>query len=154
MQTFRTFDDLSADEILRSQASKSAKMRALFKKGYTRKEVAEIIGCGYGFVQNVWARTYPERVKPRWATGSRWNQVKRHFGRDYRWRWEDSQEGEILKPKELMAAAHAMAKGQVKVGEYLNPPIFTGQETYRKRLAASLRFLKEIEAEARVADAD
>lgn len=49
-------------QILNSDNTKTKKMQLLFEKGLSRKEVARLIGCGYGFVQNVYAKTYPERI--------------------------------------------------------------------------------------------
>lgn len=46
--------------ILSSSLSKSDKMRKLFELGFSRTQVAEMLGVGYGFVQNVYAK---------WATG-------------------------------------------------------------------------------------
>jgi len=52
-------------EILASNATKTAKIQALLALGKTRKEVAALMGVGYGFVQNVYAKTYPERIRSR-----------------------------------------------------------------------------------------
>lgn len=43
-------------QIIESNATKSNKMRQLFELGLTRSQVAEILGVGYGFVQNVYAK--------------------------------------------------------------------------------------------------
>lgn len=56
---------MTKQEILESTASKTAKMVLLFELGMSRKEVAEAMNCGYGFIQNVFAKTYPDRVRSR-----------------------------------------------------------------------------------------
>ena len=52
-------------EILASNATKTAKIQALLALGLSRKEVAALMGVGYGWVQNIFARLYPERVRSR-----------------------------------------------------------------------------------------
>ena len=47
---------MNIEEILNSNLTKSDKMRRLFDEGKTRKEVALLLGVGYGFVQNVYAK--------------------------------------------------------------------------------------------------
>lgn len=47
---------MNIEEILNSSLTKSDKMRRLFDEGKTRKEVALLLGVGYGFVQNVYAK--------------------------------------------------------------------------------------------------
>lgn len=47
---------MNIEEILNSNLTKSDKMRCLFDEGKTRKEVALLLGVGYGFVQNVYAK--------------------------------------------------------------------------------------------------
>jgi len=54
---------MTTTEILNSDKTKTRKMQLLFEAGYNRKEVATMIGCGYGFVQNVYAKTYPDRIQ-------------------------------------------------------------------------------------------
>lgn len=56
---------MTTQEILNSRTTKTAKMIALFEIGHTRSQVASLLGCGYGFVQNVYARTYPDRINSR-----------------------------------------------------------------------------------------
>ena len=51
--------------ILNLNASKTEKIRLLLQAGLTRKQVAELMGVGYGFVQNVFAATFPEQVRPK-----------------------------------------------------------------------------------------
>ncbi len=53
---------MTAQEILNSTKTKTRKMQLLFELGHTRTEVARMLGTGYGFVQNVYARTYPDRI--------------------------------------------------------------------------------------------
>ena len=49
---------MTQQEILSSNLTKTNKMLALFELGLTRREVATLLGVGYGFVQNVYARRY------------------------------------------------------------------------------------------------
>lgn len=56
---------MTTAQILSSRQTKTAKMIALFELGHTRSQVAQLLGCGYGFVQNVYAATYPERINSR-----------------------------------------------------------------------------------------
>ena len=56
---------MTRQEILESNLSKTEKMRRLFELGCTRREVSNLMNVGYGFVQNVYARTYPDRVRHR-----------------------------------------------------------------------------------------
>ena len=44
--------------ILEQTATKTAKIKMLLQLGMTRKQVAEAMGVGYGFVQNVYASVY------------------------------------------------------------------------------------------------
>ena len=56
---------MQTNEILASNETKTAKIQKLLALGLSRKEVATLMGVGYGFVQNVFARLYPERVRSR-----------------------------------------------------------------------------------------
>lgn len=56
---------MTTTEILNSQRTKTDKIRLLLELGLTRKEVANILNIGYGFVQNVFAKTYPDRIQSR-----------------------------------------------------------------------------------------
>lgn len=56
---------MQTNEILASSETKTAKIQKLLALGLSRKEVATLMGVGYGFVQNVFAKTYPERVRSR-----------------------------------------------------------------------------------------
>jgi hypothetical protein len=56
---------MTREEILNSNLSKSEKMRRLFELGLSRNDVASLMEVGYGFVQNVFAKTYPDRVRSR-----------------------------------------------------------------------------------------
>jgi hypothetical protein len=49
---------MNAEQIIRGTGTKSSKMRQLFDLGLTRVEVAELMGVGYGFVQNVYQAYY------------------------------------------------------------------------------------------------
>lgn len=53
---------MTIQQILDSQNTKTRKMQLLFEQGKTRSEVASLLGVGYGFVQNVYKKTYPDRV--------------------------------------------------------------------------------------------
>lgn len=52
---------MTAQQIIESNQTKTAKMLALFELGFTRVQVAEMLGVGYGFVQNVYARKHSAR---------------------------------------------------------------------------------------------
>ncbi len=52
---------MNIEEILNSNLTKSDKMRRLFDEGKSRKEVALLLGVGYGFVQNVYAKYFSNR---------------------------------------------------------------------------------------------
>ncbi|MDX5347295.1 MAG: amidoligase family protein [Hymenobacteraceae bacterium] len=45
---------MTTQEILSQQTTKTRKMQQLLQLGFTRKQVAEMMGVGYGFVQNVY----------------------------------------------------------------------------------------------------
>lgn len=45
-------------QILASNTTKTNKIKQLLELGFTRKQVAELMNVGYGFVQNVYAKTY------------------------------------------------------------------------------------------------
>lgn len=49
---------MNAQEIIALQTTKTEKIRLLLALGHTRTEVAAMLGIGYGFVQNVYARIY------------------------------------------------------------------------------------------------
>lgn len=49
---------MNAQEILALQTTKTEKIRLLLTLGLSRTEVAAMLGIGYGFVQNVYARIY------------------------------------------------------------------------------------------------
>lgn len=56
---------MNANEILQQSLTKTRKIELLLGLGLTRKEVAALMGVGYGFVQNVYAKCYPERIRRR-----------------------------------------------------------------------------------------
>ncbi len=56
---------MTKEEILNSNLSKTKKMQMLFELGFTRSQVSQLMGVGYGFVQNVFAQTYPEKIRRR-----------------------------------------------------------------------------------------
>jgi hypothetical protein len=49
---------MTTQEILALQTTKTEKIKLLLASGLTRKEVAQLLGIGYGFVQNVYAKVY------------------------------------------------------------------------------------------------
>ncbi len=55
---------MNIEEIINSTLNKSDKMRRLFDEGKTRKEVSLLLGVGYGFVQNVYAKYYNRSLSP------------------------------------------------------------------------------------------
>lgn len=56
---------MTAQQIINLNETKTKRMQLLFELGYSRKEVAEMMGVGYGFAQNVYANTYPDRIRRR-----------------------------------------------------------------------------------------
>jgi len=56
---------MTTEQIITSSESKTRKMQMLFELGFTRRQVAEMMGVGYGFAQNVFASTYPDRIRRR-----------------------------------------------------------------------------------------
>lgn len=56
---------MTTQDILALRTTKTEKIRLLLANGMTRREVADTLQVGYGFVQNVFAATYPERVGTR-----------------------------------------------------------------------------------------
>lgn len=49
---------MNIDQILNQTATKTSKIKSLLALGLTRTEVAALMGVGYGFVQNVYAKEY------------------------------------------------------------------------------------------------
>ena len=64
MRVVNNYTTMTTEEIISSELSKSDKMRRLFDVGKTRKEVALLLGVGYGFVQNVYAKYFNNRPLP------------------------------------------------------------------------------------------
>ena len=67
--------------ILEQATTKTNKIKMLLQLGMTRKQVAEAMGVGYGFVQNVYASVYgvahprkflSERFSSTVLSGSKW----------------------------------------------------------------------------------
>lgn len=54
---------MNTQEILNSKNTKTEKMRLLLELGLTRMQVAQLTGGNYGFVQNVFAKYFPEQVQ-------------------------------------------------------------------------------------------
>lgn len=77
---------MTINEILAQQTTKTKKIAALLALGLTRRETAEALGIGYGFVQNVYARIYGvsrhnNRRQTGWLNNSAFNFVfNRTFG--------------------------------------------------------------------------
>lgn len=49
---------MNTQQILALETSKTEKIKLLLAAGLSRKEVAQLLGVGYGFVQNVYAKVY------------------------------------------------------------------------------------------------
>jgi hypothetical protein len=71
---------MTAQEIIDSTQTKTAKMLALFELGYTRVQVAEMMGVGYGFVQNVYARRYSRQTMVSPNLTNLWTGFSNKFG--------------------------------------------------------------------------
>ncbi|MBL7997464.1 MAG: amidoligase family protein [Candidatus Kapabacteria bacterium] len=72
---------MTAQEIINSTQTKTAKMLALFELGHTRVEVAQMLGVGYGFVQNVYARRYNNNAtQARAGAAYNWTGFTHKFG--------------------------------------------------------------------------
>lgn len=56
---------MTRQEILDSNQTKTWKIQQLLGLGLTRREVSSLMGVGYGFVQNIYARTFPENIRTR-----------------------------------------------------------------------------------------
>ncbi|WP_338761789.1 amidoligase family protein [Bernardetia sp. ABR2-2B] len=67
-------------QILASQTTKTNKIKQLLELGFTRKKVAELMGVGYGFVQNVYAKTYPNKINSRNGNKFKPTIFNRQFG--------------------------------------------------------------------------
>ncbi|QNF34342.1 amidoligase family protein [Adhaeribacter swui] len=55
---------MTTQEILNQATTKTHKMQQLLQLGFTRKQVAEMMGVGYGFVQNVYAKMQLNHPQP------------------------------------------------------------------------------------------
>lgn len=55
---------MTQQEILESGLNKTEKMKKLFALGLSRVEVASLLGCRYGFVQNVYAKYVSNQAAP------------------------------------------------------------------------------------------
>jgi hypothetical protein len=66
---------MNTNEILNSQQNKTQKIKQLLELGLTRKQVAELMGVGYGFVQNVYAKYFNTQTRQ-----TRTNIFSRKFG--------------------------------------------------------------------------
>ncbi|AYQ31402.1 amidoligase family protein [Runella sp. SP2] len=56
---------MNTQEILSANFTKTEKIRRLLELGLTRRQVADLTGGNYGFVQNVFAKYWPENVNGR-----------------------------------------------------------------------------------------
>lgn len=58
---------MNTQEILALNATKTEKIKRLLEAGFTRKQVTQIseLGVKYGFVQNVFAKYFPDQVRSR-----------------------------------------------------------------------------------------
>ncbi|MCO5252561.1 MAG: amidoligase family protein [Candidatus Kapabacteria bacterium] len=56
---------MTQQEILNSNQTKTWKIEQLLRLGLSRQQVAELVGTNYGFVQNVFANIFPERIRTR-----------------------------------------------------------------------------------------
>ena len=56
---------MTANEILAQATTKTRKIQQLLALGMSRQEIATLMSVGYGFVQNVYAKLYPERIRAR-----------------------------------------------------------------------------------------
>jgi hypothetical protein len=56
---------MTQQEILNSNQTKTWKIQRLLEMGLSRREVAELVGTNYGFVQNVYASLFPDRIRTR-----------------------------------------------------------------------------------------
>jgi hypothetical protein len=56
---------MTTQEILSASKTKTWKIEQLLRLGKTRQAVADLVGTNYGFVQNVYKRIFPERVRIR-----------------------------------------------------------------------------------------
>ena len=54
---------MTLQEILRQNQTKTWKIERLLELGKGRQEVADLVGVNYGFVHNVYARLFPERIR-------------------------------------------------------------------------------------------
>jgi Putative amidoligase enzyme len=53
---------MNTQEILNSEITKTEKIKRLLELGLTRSQVAQLTGGNYGFVQNVFAKYFPDQV--------------------------------------------------------------------------------------------
>lgn len=56
---------MTTQEILNADFTKTEKIRLLLELGLTRRQVADLTGGNYGFVQNVFAKYWPQQVNGR-----------------------------------------------------------------------------------------
>ena len=54
---------MNTQEIINAQITKTEKIKLLLELGLTRTQVAQLTGGNYGFVQNVFAKYFPEQVQ-------------------------------------------------------------------------------------------
>ena len=68
------------EQILALQTTKTEKIKQLLELGFTRKQVAELMGVGYGFVQNVYAKYVTNQTSTRGNTKFKPIPFNRQFG--------------------------------------------------------------------------
>lgn len=56
---------MTTEQILASNLNKTQKGKKLFELGLTRQEVAQLLNIGYGFAQNIYKQTFPDRIRSR-----------------------------------------------------------------------------------------
>ncbi|WP_291726188.1 amidoligase family protein [Bernardetia sp.] len=68
------------EQILALQTTKTEKIKQLLELGFTRTQVAELMGVGYGFVQNVYAKYVSNQTSTRGNTKFKPIHFNRQFG--------------------------------------------------------------------------
>lgn len=67
-------------QILNSNTTKTNKIKQLLELGFTRKQVAELMGVGYGFVQNVYAKHFSTQTNRKGNNKFKPTNFNRQFG--------------------------------------------------------------------------
>ncbi len=82
------------------KVTKTSQIKALLIEGKTRKEVSEILGIGYGFVQNIFAKTL----------GVAKTNIKKY---SYRFKWNTEVDG--INRKGALCKMEKLEKGNILV---------------------------------------